>query len=60
MSGWIKLHRNIKTHWIWSDPVKLQCWVDILITVNHAPAKGNVVMQLFDRGKGHSIMSLST
>lgn len=60
MEGWIKLHRGITSHWIWKDPSKLKWWIDILIVVNHAPAKVNIGMQLFDCGRGQSIMSLSS
>ena len=59
MEGWIKLSRTIKDHWIWKDPVKLKWWIDILISVNHSPAKVNIGNQLFECGRGQSIQSLS-
>ena len=59
MDGWIKLQRAIKEHWIWKDPVKLKWWIDILISVNHAPTKVNIGNQLFECGRGQSIQSLS-
>lgn len=59
MAGWIKLQRAIKDHWIWKDPVKLKWWIDLLITVNHSPAKVNIGNQLFECGRGQSIQSLS-
>lgn len=59
MEGWIKIHRGITSHWIWNDPLKLKWWIDILITVNHTPAKVNIGMQLYECGRGQSIMSLS-
>ena len=59
MAGWIKIDRNIRNHWIWSDPIKYQWWTDILMTVNHIPAKVNIGMQLYECGRGQSIMSLS-
>ncbi len=59
MEGWIKIHRGITSHWIWNDPLKLKWWLDILITVNHTPAKVNIGMQLYECGRGQSIMSLS-
>lgn len=58
MDGWIKLQRAIKEHWIWKDPVKLKWWIDILISVNHAPTKVNIGNQLFECGRGQSIQSL--
>lgn len=59
MEGWIKLHRKITEHWIWNDPEKLKWWLDMLLSVNHAPTKVNVGMQLFDCDRGQSVMSLS-
>jgi hypothetical protein len=37
--GWIKLHREIRDHWIWKDPVKYQWWTDILL-----PVKGLLII----------------
>ncbi len=33
--GYIKLYRDIRNHWIWSDPDYLRAWVDLLMMVNH-------------------------
>ena len=33
--GYIKLYRDIRGHWIWSDPDYLRAWVDLLMMVNH-------------------------
>ena len=60
MSGWIKLHRSITEHWIWKDPVKLKCWLDLLLTVNHTSTKINVGNQIYTCGRGQSIQSLSS
>ena len=46
-------------HWIWEDAIKFKWWTDILITVNHAPSKVNIGMQLYECGRGQSVMSLS-
>lgn len=56
--GWIRLHRRVQDHWLWKDPVKFQWWVDILITVNHNPAKVNIGNELIECNRGQSIMSL--
>lgn len=37
--GWIKLHRDIKEHWVWNDPLLLKIWLDILLTANHKDNK---------------------
>lgn len=33
--GYIRLYRDIRSHWIWSDPDYLRAWVDLLMMVNH-------------------------
>lgn len=58
--GWISLHRKITEHWIWSDPVKLKWWLDILLVVNHSGKKINIGNQLFSCERGQSIMSLQS
>jgi len=60
MTGWISIHRSIRDHWIWQDPVKLKWWLDILLTVNHKDSKVNIGMQLFDCQRGQTIMSLKS
>lgn len=60
MDGFIFLHRSIKEHWIWQDSAKLRCWIDLLISVNHAPAKVNIGLQLYDCQEGQTIKSLSS
>ena len=39
MSGWIKLHRDIEKHWIWSDPKYFQAWAYCLIRANYEENK---------------------
>ena len=60
MEGWIKLHREIINHWIWSDPKKLKWWIDLLIMVNHEPQKVLIGNTLIECGRGQTIRSLST
>ncbi len=58
--GWIRIYRSITDHWIYSDPVKLARWLDILLNVNHANQEiviGNVVIAC---KRGESIKSLDT
>ena len=57
-NGWIKLSRGINSHWIWSDPVKFQWWIDILLTVNFTDAKVPIGFKVFDCKRGESLMSL--
>jgi hypothetical protein len=58
MSGWIKLHRQVRDHWIWCDPVKLKWWLDIIMDVNHSMAKVNIGFNLVECGRGQSVRSL--
>ena len=57
-SGWIRLYRSIKKHWIWQDPIKFQWWIDILLSVNHSGKKVNIGYDIFDCEPGQSIKSL--
>jgi len=58
--GWICLHRKIRDHWLWNDPVKLKWWLDILLQVNHdkKTVKVNIGLQIIECGRGQTIMSL--
>ena len=58
MEGWIMLHRKIRGHWIWDDPVKLRWWMDMLLEANHADGVVNIGMQLIDCRRGQSVRSL--
>ena len=41
MSGWIKIHRDVLYHEIWSDKPfsKGQAWIDLLLWANHSDNK---------------------
>jgi DNA replication protein DnaD len=45
--GWIKIHKQIKDSAVWSDPLRLKAWIDILISANYEDkewfANGSVV-----------------
>ena len=57
MAGWIKIDRNIRNHWIWSDPIKFQWWFDIIMTVNYEDKKVPIGYKLFLCKRGESLMS---
>ncbi len=38
-SGYIKLHRQIRKHWIWEHPDYFRAWCDILMLANHTTQK---------------------
>ena len=58
-NGWIKIHRQIIKHWIWDNPDYLKAWIAILITVNHEDNKVLIHGELFNCGRGESLLSLA-
>ena len=46
--GWISLHRKIRDHWVWKDPIKLKWWIDILMEVNHSDNMVNLEISLLN------------
>ena len=59
MEGWIKIHRQIKDHWIWDNPIYLKAWLGILLTVNHDDNKVLIEGELIDCNRGQSLISLA-
>jgi len=57
-TGWIKIFRSVRDHWIWKDPVKFKWWIDILLEVNHSKKTVAIGYNLFDCERGECIMSL--
>ena len=42
MTGWIKVHRSIREHWLYEEKRKysrFEAWLDILLMVNHEDKK---------------------
>lgn len=63
MSGWIKIHRTITEHWLYSEKrtySKLEAWYDILLTVNYTDNKIMIKGKLYDVKRGQSILSLES
>lgn len=60
MEGWIKIHRQIKDHWIWKSQNRFQWWIDILLTVNHTDTKVLIKGNLIECKRGQSVRSLET
>ncbi len=58
LTGWVKIFRSIRNHWIWKDPIRFQWWIDILLEVNHSPKTFAIGYKLFDCEKGECLMSL--
>lgn len=59
MDGWIKIHRSITEHWIFSNPYYFQWWIDMLLMANIRENKVVVGSRLIDLGRGQMIASLS-
>lgn len=60
MAGWIKTHRAIQSHWVFSDAEKFRAWMIILFTVNFEPKKQLIEGELIECERGQSIYSLNS
>jgi hypothetical protein len=63
MTGWIKIHRSITNHWLYSEKrvySKLEAWYDMLIAVNYSDSKTLIKGKLYEVKRGQSIMSLDS
>ena len=58
--GWIKLHREIKNHWIWGKPEYFQAFVAIIMECNHTDQMCLISGELIECKRGQKIYSLST
>ena len=62
-NGWIKLHRKLKDHWLFTEKrkkTKLEAWLVILLECNHSNAKVLVNGSLISCSKGQSVKSVGT
>lgn len=60
MCGWIKIHRSITSHWLYSEKrtySKLEAWYDILLNVNYSDNKVMLKGKLYEVKRGESILS---
>lgn len=63
MSGWIKIHRCITDHWIYTEKrsfSKFEAWLDILVTVNYADADVLIKGKIYKVKRGQSILSMDS
>ena len=63
MSGWIKIHRSITDHWLYTEKrkfSKFEAWNDILLNVNFAPGKTIIKGKIILINRGESILSLES
>jgi hypothetical protein len=60
MEGWIKLHRKVMDHWIFSDSHYFRGWIIILFTVNFEDKKVCINSQIIECKRGQSVLSLES
>jgi hypothetical protein len=60
MSGWIKLYRSIRDHWVFQDENYFRAWCIILMKVNHEPNKVLIHGKLYECERGQSLLSLQS
>lgn len=60
MSGWIKIDREITSHWIFKDEWKFRNWIDLLTLVNHSEQKVNIKGTVLTCKRGETLCSLDT
>jgi hypothetical protein len=63
ITGWVKIFRSVRSHWLWSNNKPLtnfEAWLTILIEVNHTDKKISIGYDIFDCKRGESINSLDT
>ena len=63
MSGWLKIHRCITNHWLYTEHrvySKYEAWLDILLTVNFADAQVLIKGKIYKVKRGESILSMES
>ena len=57
--GWISIHRQLQSHWLWDDKPfsKGQAWIDLLMLANHADKKIMLGNELIEVQAGSFITS---
>jgi hypothetical protein len=59
MGGWVKLHRSIRDHWLYSEKPfsKLEAWIDLLLSANHKDNKFLLGNELIEVKRGSFVTS---
>lgn len=63
MSGWVKLYRDIKDHWVYEPnrpKTYREAWEDIILNVNFSAKQSLIKGQLIECERGQSLNSLQT
>lgn len=58
MSGWIKLHRSLMSHWCSEEPEALAVWVRLLMEANHSSIKKLFNGVLVEINRGQTVFGL--
>lgn len=61
MQGWIKLHRGIRTNWLYEEKrtfSKFEAWIDLLLEVNHKDSKVLLGNELIEVKRGQTVTSI--
>lgn len=60
MAGWIKISRDIQSHWIFQDSEKLKWWIDLLLLANFEDKEFNIKFKVFQCKRGQLLYSLKS
>lgn len=60
MNGWIKIHRDLSNHWIWTNSKYLRAWLSLLMDANHTDKSRLYKGQLVKIKRGESVGSLQS
>jgi len=63
MAGWIKIHRSIVEHWLYTEKriySRFEAWNDILLAVNYLESKCLIKGHLYTVKRGESTLSLDS
>ena len=57
MNGWIKISRDLRKHWLWTDAARLQWWLDLLFMASWEDRSELVQGRLIDIKRGEVVAS---
>lgn len=57
-NGWIKLHRQLLNHWVFTDAMALKIWIYLLLDVNHEDKKAMIGGDLINVTVGQTVTSI--
>ena len=60
LTGYVKIFRSLKSHWLWSDSTKLKWWLDLILSANYLEQKVLIKNTLIVCKRGETIKSIRT